>query len=102
MKLDIVIPIYNEQDILQELHRRLCEVCDSLDSIGWQVIYINDGSSDDSMKILLEQCQNDTRISIIELSRNFGHQAAITVGLAHADGDAVVIMDGDLQDPPEL
>jgi len=102
LKLDIVIPIYNEQDILQELHRRLCEVCDSLDSIGWQVIYINDGSSDDSMKILLEQCQNDTRISIIELSRNFGHQAAITVGLAHADGDAVVIMDGDLQDPPEL
>lgn len=102
MKLNIVIPIYNEQENLPELHRRLREVCDRLNNITWQVIYVNDGSLDDSMKIMLEQCQKDSRFSIIDLSRNFGHQAAIAAGLGHTDGDAVIFMDGDLQDPPEL
>ncbi len=102
MKLDIVIPIYNEQENLQELYRRIREVCDNLSGITWQVIYVNDGSSENSMKIMLEQSQKDSRFTIIDLSRNFGHQAAIAAGLAHADGDVVVFMDGDLQDPPEL
>ncbi|MFC1532345.1 glycosyltransferase family 2 protein [Thermodesulfobacteriota bacterium] len=102
MKLNIVIPIYNEQENLQELHRRLCEVCNNLNDLTWEVIFVNDGCSDESMKIMLEKCRNDSRISIVELSRNFGHQAALAAGLAHADGNAVVLMDGDLQDPPEL
>jgi dolichol-phosphate mannosyltransferase len=84
------------------LYQRLCQVCDKLDDIAWRAIYINDGSQDDSMKIILEQCKKNPRFSLIELSRNFGHQAAITAGLIHADGDAVIFMDGDLQDPPEL
>ena len=102
MKLNIVIPIYNEQENLEELYRRLTDVCESLDDISWKVIYVNDGSYDGSMDIMMEQCKKDSRFSIIDLSRNFGHQAAIGAGLAHADGDAVIFMDGDLQDPPEL
>jgi len=97
-----VIPIYNEQENLPELFRRLRDACDNLDGIAWQVIYVNDGSRDDSMKIMQEQCRKDSRFAILDLSRNFGHQAGIAAGLAHADGDVVIFMDGDLQDPPEL
>ncbi len=102
MKLDIVIPIYNEEENLAELYHRLVKVCDDLAGITCQVIYVNDGSQDRSMQIMLDQCMHDTRFSIIDLSRNFGHQAAIAAGLANAEGDIVVVMDGDLQDPPEL
>jgi len=102
LRLHIIIPIYNEQENLRELHRRLRDVCDQLEGISWKVIYVNDGSYDDSMDIMLEQWGRDRRFVIIDLSRNFGHQAAITAGLAYADGDAVILMDGDLQDPPEL
>ena len=97
-----MIPIYNEQENLEELYRRLKEVCESLANVSWQVIYVNDGSYDGSMEIIMEQCKRDSRFAIIDLSRNFGHQSAIAAGLAHADGDAVIFMDGDLQDPPEL
>ena len=102
LRLDIVIPIYNEQENLPELSRRLSATCDQLHSMTWRVIYVNDGSHDDSLKIMFEQQGQDSRFEIIDLSRNFGHQAAIAAGLAHADGDAVAVMDGDLQDPPEL
>ena len=102
MKLDIVIPIYNEQENLPLLHQRLKEACDDLQDITWQVIYVNDGSSDRSLEIMLDQRREDPRFSIVELSRNFGHQAAISAGLACSDSDAVIVMDGDLQDPPEL
>ena len=102
MKLDIIIPIFNEQENLRELNRRIKEVCDNLKDVSTQVIYVNDGSRDDSLKIMLGQCHEDSRFTIVDLSRNFGHQAAIAAGLAHADGDVVVFMDGDLQDPPEL
>jgi dolichol-phosphate mannosyltransferase len=102
LKLDIVIPIYNEQENLRELSRRLKKVCETLDNVTWRVIYVNDGSRDDSLKIMLEQNDMDSRFTVIDLSRNFGHQAAITAGLAHTDADAVVFMDGDLQDPPEI
>lgn len=102
VKLNIVIPIYNEQENLEELYRSIQQVCDNLSDVTWQVIYVNDGSLDDSMKIMLEQCKRDSRFSIVELSRNFGHQAAIAAGLNHTSGDAVIVMDGDFQDPPEL
>ena len=102
MKLDIVIPIYNEQENLPELYRRLRDVCNQLDQTASRVIYVNDGSRDESLKIMLEQHQADERFGVLDLSRNFGHQAAITAGLMHADGEAVVFMDGDLQDPPEV
>ncbi len=102
MKLDIVVPIFNEHENLRELNRRLREVCDKLVDITCQVIYVNDGSRDNSMEIMLEQREVDSRFTIVDLSRNFGHQAAISAGLAHADGDAVIFIDGDLQDPPEV
>ena len=102
MNLDIVIPIYNEAENLADLHARLIKACDELDDMAWRVIYVNDGSSDRSLDIMLRQRESDSRFSIVELSRNFGHQAAITAGLSCADGDAVILMDGDLQDPPEL
>jgi len=102
LKLDIVIPIYNEQENLPALHRRLKEACENHQDLTWQVIYVNDGSSDRSLEIMLDQRREDPRFSIVELSRNFGHQAAISAGLICSDSDAVIVMDGDLQDPPEL
>ncbi|MFH0845237.1 MAG: glycosyltransferase family 2 protein, partial [Pseudomonadota bacterium] len=102
MKLDIVIPIFNEQENLPELYRRLREVCEQLHDMTWRIIYVNDGSHDDSMNIMLGQRRRDSRVEIIDLSRNFGQQAAIAAGLAHTEGDVVIVMDGDLQDPPEL
>lgn len=102
MKLSVVIPIYNEQENLTELYRRLRRVCDGLDHVNWQVIYVNDGSQDQSLEMMRRQSREDPRFRILDLSRNFGHQAAISAGLAQADGDAVISMDGDLQDPPEV
>lgn len=102
MKIDVVIPIYNEEENLPDLHRRLKRVCENLNDLTWQVIYVNDGSSDRSLEIMLDQRREDLRFSIVELSRNFGHQAAISAGLTCSDGDAIIVMDGDLQDPPEL
>ena len=100
--LAIVIPIYNEEAILPILFKRLRPVCESLEEVDWRVIFVNDGSRDRSREMLLEQHFKDGRFAVIDLSRNFGHQAAISAGLAHADADAVIVMDGDLQDPPEL
>jgi polyisoprenyl-phosphate glycosyltransferase len=102
LNLDIVVPIYNEEENLPSLHDRLIKACEKLDDMAWRVIYVNDGSSDRSLEIMRWQRESDSRFSIVELSRNFGHQAAITAGLSCANGDAVVLMDGDLQDPPEL
>ena len=102
LKLDIVIPIYDEQENLPELYRRLRDVCNQLDQTDCRVIYVNDGSRDESLRIMLEQHQADPRFTVLDLSRNFGHQAAITAGLMQTSGDVVVFMDGDLQDPPEV
>jgi polyisoprenyl-phosphate glycosyltransferase len=101
LKLAVVIPIYNEQATLPELRRRLTEVFARMPEVEPRVIYVNDGSRDDSLRIMLDQQAADPRFTVLDLSRNFGHQAAITAGLAAAEADAVVIMDGDLQDPPE-
>ncbi len=102
VKLAVVIPIYNEQEVLPELSRRLAEVFSQIPSVDGRVIFVNDGSSDESRRLLLEMHRQDPRIALVDLSRNFGQQAAIAAGLAHADADAVVLMDGDLQDPPEV
>jgi len=101
-KVAVVIPIYNESALIGELSRRLRAVFAGIPDVDFCVILVNDGSTDHSLGLLLEEHARDPRLTILNLSRNFGHQAAITAGLAHADADAVVIMDGDLQDPPEL
>jgi dolichol-phosphate mannosyltransferase len=102
MRLDLVVPIFNEEENLPELALRIKRVCDEIADLTWRVIYVNDASTDDSLPVMLAQQRADARFTVIDLSRNFGHQAAISAGLAHADGDVVVLMDGDLQDPPEL
>jgi dolichol-phosphate mannosyltransferase len=100
--LDVVIPVYNEQEVLPELLRRLGAACGSVPGLRWRVIFVDDGSHDHSAEILLTRQKADAHVAVLRLSRNFGHQAAISAGLAHADADAVVVMDADLQDPPEL
>ena len=100
--LAVVIPIFNEEENLPELFRRLREVFNKLDGIDARVIYVNDGSRDRSLEIMTRQHREDGRFGVVDLSRNFGHQAALAAGLAHVRADAVVLMDGDLQDPPEV
>lgn len=97
----IIIPIYNEENILPELHQRLEKVAAHLDG-PVEVILIDDGSKDRSFEIMKELHTRDPRIKSVRLSRNFGHQIAISAGLDLAGGTAVILMDGDLQDPPEL
>jgi len=97
----IVIPVYNEQEVLPEFYHRLSRSMEQLDE-PYEIIFINDGSQDRSMEILHKLHVADSRVKIIHLSRNFGHQAAITVGMDYASGDAVITMDADLQDPPEV
>lgn len=96
-----VIPLFNEEGVLPELHRRLATVADSLDGRS-EFILVDDGSSDRTREIAEKLRAADDRVKLVVLSRNFGHQLAISAGLDFASGDAVVIMDGDLQDPPEL
>lgn len=99
--VSLVIPVYNERSVLPLLLPRLQTVIAGLRG-GAEVVFVNDGSEDRSLEFLEEQARTDARIRILDLSRNFGHSAAITAGLDHAKGDAVVVMDSDLQDPPEL
>ena len=100
-KLSFVIPIWNEQEVLPELHRRLTAVADSLPGTS-EIIFVDDYSTDGSREQLLDLREKDRRVTVVRLSRNFGHQLALSAGLDYADGDAVITMDGDLQDPPEL
>jgi glycosyltransferase involved in cell wall biosynthesis len=100
--LSVVIPIYNERAGLDELFRRLRAVLDGLAGVDGRVIYVNDGSTDGSLDVMLDHRRQDPRFSVVDLSRNFGQQAAISAGLAASTADATVVMDGDLQDPPEL
>ena len=97
----LVIPIFNEEETLPELQRRVTRLMDDLDAPA-EVILVDDGSSDRSYDMMVELHCADPRFKIIQLSRNFGHQTAITAGMDFAMGDAVIIMDADLQDPPEV
>lgn len=99
--ISVIVPIFNEEEVLPELYRHLTAI---LDKIGepWELICVNDGSYDRSLSLLTALHEQDKRVKIINFSRNFGQQIAITAGLDYAQGDAVVIIDADLQDPPEL
>ena len=101
MKLSIIIPIYNEQDNIDRLINRLKGVVSKL-GIDCEYIFINDGSKDDSIYIIKNLAAIDSSVKYINFSRNFGHQIAVTAGLDKASGDRIVIIDADLQDPPEL
>jgi polyisoprenyl-phosphate glycosyltransferase len=101
LMVSVVVPIFNEQENLPELRRRLTE---ALERTGreWEIILVNDGSRDASAELIRRYHQEDPRIKLVSLSRNFGHQPAITAGIHRAAGKCVVLVDGDLQDPPEV
>jgi polyisoprenyl-phosphate glycosyltransferase len=97
----IVAPVYNEENVLPEFHRRLCQVMDQLGE-PWELVLVNDGSHDRSAEVIAGLHQQDERVRGLSLSRNFGFQIAVTAGLDYSRGDAVILTDADLQDPPEV
>ncbi len=102
IRLSVAIPVHNEESVLPELLARVQKVLDGLPPGPHEILFVDDGSTDRSFEILCQAARKDARIVAIALSRNFGHQAAITAALDHVSGDAVVVMDGDLQDVPEV
>ncbi len=100
-RYSIVAPCFNEEVVLHELYRRICQVMDQTGE-PWELVLVNDGSRDRTPEIMRELHAADPRVKVVDLARNFGHQIAVTAGLDYARGDAVVIIDADLQDPPEV
>jgi polyisoprenyl-phosphate glycosyltransferase len=100
--LSVVVPCYNEDEGLRETHRRLSGMLSRLEGYEYEIVYVDDGSSDHTPDVLRDLQRGDHHVRVVHLARNFGHQFAVTAGLAHTSGAAVVIMDADLQDPPEV
>jgi len=98
----LVIPVFNEEAVLPELFQRIAAMFDGQPGITWKTLLVDDGSRDRSAELVRAQAAADPRFALLELTRNFGFQAALAAGLANADGDAIVTMDADLQDPPEI
>ena len=102
-KISVVIPMYYEEQVAEECYERVSKVLyDLRDNYDYEILFINDGSKDNTLSILENIAKEDSKIKVISFSRNFGHQAAVTAGLKFVTGDCVVIIDADLQDPPEL
>ncbi len=99
--ISLVVPVFNEAALIERLHCVVAQAIERVDA-DWEVIYVDDGSCDESLAMLREVQASDPRVVVVELSRNWGHQPAISAGLSVAKGDAVVLMDGDLQDPPSV
>jgi dolichol-phosphate mannosyltransferase len=99
--ISVVVPIFNEEENLPELRRRIIAALEQT-SIPFELVLVNDGSRDKSAQIIAQFHREDPRIKLVSLSRNFGHQPAVTAGVHHARGDCVILIDGDLQDPPEV
>lgn len=102
-KISVVIPMYCEEEVVDICYKRVVNNLKKLsDKYNYEIIFINDGSKDSTLEILKKIASNDDNVKIISFSRNFGHQAAVTAGIRNVTGDAIIIMDADLQDPPEL
>ena len=99
--LSVVVPVYNEEEVINESYKRLTEVLEKSGET-YELIFVNDGSRDKTLQLAFEICQKDKRVKLIDFARNFGHQLAITAGMDASSGDAVVVIDADLQDPPEV
>jgi polyisoprenyl-phosphate glycosyltransferase len=99
--LSVVVPIYNEEENINAFHSAVAGAMETVHE-PWEIVYVNDGSRDSSLSLLLEIQKQDPRVTVVEFSRNFGHQPALTAGLQTARGDAIILMDGDFQDPPDL
>ena len=100
--ISVVVPVYNESEVIDVFHKRAKAALGALEGLDHEIVYVDDGSSDDSYQKLSRLASGDPRVRVIRFSRNFGHQIAITAGIDHARGDAVVAIDADLQDPPEV
>lgn len=100
--LSIIVPCYNEEAVISETHKRLVDVAGSLPGMDFELVYVDDGSRDDTLNLLRAIQSEDPHVRVIALSRNFGHQVALSAGLEHTAGNAVVAIDADLQDPPEV
>lgn len=100
--ISYVFPVFNEAGNLRHLYEILSELLRQRPEFNYELVFVNDGSADDSLRILFELEDHDERVKVVDLSRNFGHQMAVTAGLEASTGDAVIIMDSDLQDPPEV
>ena len=101
-KISVIVPMYYEEKVAEECYNRLTNVLKNIKDYEYEIIVINDGSKDKTLEILEKLAQNDENLKVISFTRNFGHQAAVTAGLKHVTGDAIVIIDADMQDPPEL
>ncbi|MDN3362242.1 glycosyltransferase family 2 protein [Priestia megaterium] len=101
IKYSIVVPVYNEEEVIHETYRRLTEVMRSTKE-AYELLFVNDGSRDRTAEIIKEYSKQDPAVVLLDFARNFGHQIAITAGMDYARGEAVVVIDADLQDPPEL
>ena len=101
-KISIIIPMYYEEEVAEECYNRMTEVLKKIENYDYELICINDGSEDKTLQILEKIATNDKKLKIISFSRNFGHQCAVTAGLKYVTGDCAVIIDADMQDPPEL
>lgn len=101
MLLSVIVPCFNEELVVEETHKRLTEVMLKI-QMDYELIFINDGSKDKTFSILAQLAENDTKVKVINFSRNFGHQCAVTAGINNCHGDYAVIIDSDLQDPPEV
>src|SRR5690242_1234341 len=99
-KLSIIVPCFNEAAVIPETASRLITILSPL-TLTFEIIFINDGSHDETQNVLEELCTQNNNIKCISFSRNFGHQAAVSAGVLNASGDAAIIIDADLQDPPE-
>ncbi|MDD2577275.1 MAG: glycosyltransferase family 2 protein [Bacteroidales bacterium] len=101
-KVSLLIPAYNEEKVLQLLYQRIKAIIDNLNQYEWEVLFINDGSRDNTLAVLYSIRNQDNRINVLDLSRNYGKEVAMLAGFDYVKGDAVIILDADLQDPPEL
>ncbi len=101
VECSVVVPVYNEEQVVAETYKRLKNVMDTT-GLSYEIIFVNDGSRDKTVQIIEDICSKDTHIKLIDFSRNFGHQIAITAGMDFSCGDAVVVIDADLQDPPQV
>jgi glycosyltransferase involved in cell wall biosynthesis len=102
MLISVIVPCYNEEQVIAETNHQLIATLETLEDLGFELIYVDDGSCDATADLLREIQAEDDRIRVVRLSRNFGHQLAVSAGLEHAAGDAAVIIDADLQDPPAV